>query len=99
MIFFSFKNFDNNKGYIQSTKPYHETFKSSLNCSCHHENTDFIFFDRPKNVKNKINLIIKYCVFQRILKSLPPLLRQHSAAIGCIKKMPANRSDWSLALR
>ena len=29
-------------------------------------------------------VFIKYCVFfQRILESLPPLLRQHTAAIGC----------------
>ena len=28
-----------------------------------------------------------------ILESLPPLPRQHSAAIGCTKKLPANRSD------
>ena len=37
--------------------------------------------------------------FSRILKSLPPLPRQHSAAIGCTKKLPGNRSDCTLALR
>ena len=31
-------------------------------------------------------VFIKYCVFfPRILESLPPLPRQHSAAIGCTK--------------
>ena len=31
-------------------------------------------------------VFIKYCVFfSRILESLPPLPRQHSAAIGCTK--------------
>ena len=31
-------------------------------------------------------MFIKYCVFSpRILESLPPLLRQHSVAIGCTK--------------
>ena len=28
---------------------------------------------------------IKYCVFPRLLESLPPLPRQQSAAIGCTK--------------
>ena len=37
--------------------------------------------------------------FPRILKSLLPLPRQHSAAIGYKKKLPANRSDCTLALR
>ena len=41
-------------------------------------------------VKDFINktyrVFIKYCVFfPRILESLPPLPRQHSAAIGCTK--------------
>ena len=30
-------------------------------------------------------VFIKYCVFFRTLKSLPPLPRQYSAAIGCTK--------------
>ena len=30
-------------------------------------------------------MFIKYCVFLRILESLTPLPRQHSAAIGCTK--------------
>ena len=30
-------------------------------------------------------VFIKYCVFPRILESLPPLHRQHSAAIVCTK--------------
>ena len=30
-------------------------------------------------------VFIKYCVFPRILESLPPLPRRHSAAIGCTK--------------
>ena len=29
----------------------------------------------------------------RILEILPPLPRQHLAAIGCTKKLPANRSE------
>ena len=44
----------------------------------------------------KYRVFIKYCVFfPRILESLPPLPRQHLAAIGCT----ANRSDCTLALR
>ena len=35
----------------------------------------------------------------RILERLSPLPRQHSAAIGWTKKLPANRSDCTLALR
>ena len=34
-----------------------------------------------------------------VLGSLPPLPRQHSAAIGCTKKLPANRSVCTLVLR
>ena len=30
-------------------------------------------------------VFIEYCVFPRILESLPPLPRQHKAAIGCTK--------------
>ena len=37
------------------------------------------------------------CFFPRFLESLPPLPRQHSAAIGCTK--PANRNDCTLVLR
>ena len=33
----------------------------------------------------KYRVFIKYCVFPRILECLPPLPRQHSAAIGCTK--------------
>ena len=39
-------------------------------------------------------VFIKYCVFfSRILESLPPFPRQHTAAIGCTKKLLANMSD------
>ena len=34
--------------------------------------------------------------FPKILESLPPLPRQHSAAIGCTKNFPANRSGIAL---
>ena len=43
-------------------------------------------------------VFIKY-FFSRILESLTPIPRQHSSAIGCTKKLPANRSDCTLALR
>ena len=39
------------------------------------------------------SLNIVFVLFSRILKSLPPLPRQHSAVIGCT----ANRSDCTLA--
>ena len=59
-----------------------------------------ILSQKQNNSALKYRVFIKYCVFYpRILESLPPLPRQHSAAIVCTKKIPANRNDCSLALR
>ena len=32
-------------------------------------------------------MFIKYCIFSRILESMSPPSRQHSAAFGCKKKI------------
>ena len=50
-------------------------------------------------VKVNTGCSLNIVFFPRILKSLSPFPRQHSASIGCTNKLPANRSDCKLALR
>ena len=78
-----------NRGHIQNDKirklvGQNEPERQGLYCdwSCPGAGEGVL----EKAAWGKYKVFIKYCVFfPRVLESLPPLPRQHSAAIGCTK--------------